>query len=105
MVDNILVGFEPDGIDINPTNGLFYVTNRGSATVSVIDTSTNIVIATIPVGFLPLDVTVNPTNGLVYVTNGGSNTITVIDPLTNTVIDNIPVKGHRAQLMLIRLMV
>ena len=37
-----------------------YVTNDGSNTVSVIDTATNTVVATIPVGLLPTGVAITP---------------------------------------------
>src|SRR6266404_3812048 len=47
-----------------------YVTNKHSNAVSVIDTRTNLVVATIPVGQSPSDVAVTPDGGLVYVANG-----------------------------------
>ena len=69
------------------------MTNSNSNTVSVINPTTNTVVATIPVGESPFGVAVNPANGLVYVTNAGSNTVSVIDPATNTVVATIPVGG------------
>src|SRR5260370_42277215 len=50
-----------------------YVTNEAANTVSVIDTTTNAVIATIPVGLLPFGVAVTPDGSKVYVTNLASN--------------------------------
>jgi YVTN family beta-propeller protein len=68
-----------------------YITNEGSNNVSVINTATNTVIATIPVGFAPFGVTVTPDSTKVYVTNQFSNNVSVIATATNTVIATIPV--------------
>ena len=68
-----------------------YITNSGDNTVSVINTSTNKVIATIPVDNGPNALTVTPDGGNVYVANGGSASVSVIDPETNGVIDTISV--------------
>ena len=76
------VGNGPFGVAINPTNGLVYVTNPDSGTVSVIDPATNTVVATIPVGQFPRPIAVNPTNGLAYVTNGDSNTVSVVSTVS-----------------------
>src|SRR5205814_8582260 len=66
-----------------------YVTNNGSNTVSVIDTATNTVVATIPVGFRPFGVAITPDGTRAYVTNENSNTVSVIDSATNTVVATI----------------
>ena len=84
-------GIEPWGIVYDPQNGYIYVTDRGSDSVSVIDPSTNKVIANILVGRFPLGIIYDPQNGYLYVANFGSNTVSVIDPSTNTVIANISV--------------
>src|SRR5260221_6653711 len=68
-----------------------YITNQRSNTVSVIDTTTNTVSATIPVGVTPFGVAASPNGSKVYVTNAFSNTVSVIDTATNTVIAMIPV--------------
>jgi YVTN family beta-propeller protein len=66
-----------------------YVTNSGSGTVSVIDTTTDTVTATVSVGSRPFGVAANSTR--VYVTNSGSNDVSVIDTNNNTVVATIPV--------------
>jgi YVTN family beta-propeller protein len=43
-----------------------YIANSNSTTVSVIDTATDLVIATIPVGVQPQDVAVHPDGSRVY---------------------------------------
>ena len=68
-----------------------YVTNGGDNTVSVIDTATNTVVATIPVGSSPQGIAVTPNGAFVYVTNAGSNTVSVISAATNTVVATVPV--------------
>src|SRR5271157_774445 len=66
-----------------------YIANYKDNTVSVIDTSTNTVTATVNVGILPYGVAV--TGAHLYVTNEGSNTVSVIDTLTNTITATINV--------------
>src|SRR5258708_6430333 len=68
-----------------------YITNQGSNTVSVIDTATNAVSATIPVGINPIGVAVNPDGSKIYVANLNARTVSVIDKVTNIVITTIPV--------------
>ena len=70
---------------------MVYVTNSGDSTVSVIDTATNTVIATIAVGTTPRGLTFDSANNMVYVTNSGDNTVSAIDTATNTVIGTIAV--------------
>ncbi len=67
-----------------------YITNGGSNTVSVIDTATNTVIATVNVGDRPQGVAVSPDGTVVYVTNYGG-TVSVIDTATNTVTSTVSV--------------
>src|SRR6202795_2935687 len=62
-----------------------YVSNTGSANVSVIDTASNTVVATVSVGTNPAGVAANPTGTRVYVANQSSNTVSVIDTSTNSV--------------------
>jgi YVTN family beta-propeller protein/uncharacterized repeat protein (TIGR03803 family) len=68
-----------------------YVTNTGSNTVSVLDTVTNAVLATVPVGVKPEGVAVTPDGTQAYVANAGSNTVSVIATATNTVAATVPV--------------
>jgi len=64
-----------------------YVVNNLSDDVSVIDTSTNTVIVTIPVGDGPQRVAFTPDGSRAYVTNFLDDNVSVIDTLTNTEID------------------
>ncbi len=80
-----------------------YVTQIGLHQVSVIDISTNTVVATIPVGATPTAVILSPDGSRAYVTTQGydpllgpSYTISVIDTATNTVVATIPGAGRLA---------
>lgn len=70
---------------------LAYITNQLSNDVSVLDTATNTVVATIPVGSAPRGVAVHPAGTFVYVANNGSGTVSVLDTATNTVIATVTV--------------
>jgi YVTN family beta-propeller protein len=72
-----------------------YIPSADFDHVSVIDTVTNTVIATIPVGMFPMGVAVSPDGRKVYVTNETSNNVSVISTFTNRVIGSaIPVGTH-----------
>ena len=68
-----------------------YVTNSVDNTVSVIDTATNTVVATVAVGTCPAGVAVTPDGTHAYVMNFSDNTVSVIRTATNTVVKTIPV--------------
>jgi len=50
----VTVGFVPTGISLTPDDAFLYVANQGNDNVSVIDTSSNTVVDTIPVGDSPI---------------------------------------------------
>jgi YVTN family beta-propeller protein len=68
-----------------------YVANSSDNTVSVIDTGTNTVVATVPIGTFPIGVAVAPDGKHAYVTNFLSNNVSVIDTASNTVVAMVPV--------------
>src|SRR5215204_1022026 len=68
-----------------------YVTNALDNTVSVIDSATNTVVATVPVGITPEGVAVTPDGAYAYVANFNNNTVSVIAAATNTVVATVPV--------------
>ena len=77
-----------------------YVANADTNTVSVVDTASNTVLATIPVGpipFAPIGIAITPDGTRVYVTNAGdpfdraNGTVAVIDTATDTVVATISV--------------
>jgi YVTN family beta-propeller protein len=87
----IAVGHGPGHLAVDPSTHLAYITNETSASVSVINTTTNTVVATVPVGLDPFWVAVDATTHAVYVTNAGSGTVSVIDGSTATVTATVTV--------------
>ena len=78
-------------VAVSPDGKHLYVTNQADRTVSVVDTATNAVTATIPVGVAsgPVAVAVSPDSSLAYVVNlsiSSPDSVSVIDTATNTVI-------------------
>ena len=71
-----------------------YIPNTNSNTISVIDTATNNITATVNVGTTPAGVAVTPDGTKVYVANSGDNPgdVSVIDTATNTVTATVPVR-------------
>ena len=73
------------------TVGGAYVTNSGSGTLSVVDTTSNTVAATVGVGAAPRGLAVNVTANRAYVANSGNGTLSVIDTTSNTVVATVGV--------------
>ncbi|TAN19863.1 MAG: YncE family protein [Actinomycetota bacterium] len=90
VTTTVPVGNNPFGVAYDSANNDIYVANEYSSDVSVIDGSTNTVIATVPVGG-PRAVAYDSANHDIYVTNEIFNNISVIDGSTNTVIATVPV--------------
>jgi YVTN family beta-propeller protein len=70
---------------------LVYVVNVGSNDVSVIDATTNGVVATIPVAQQPNGIAVTPDGQRVYVSSFLTDSVAVIDAATRAVVGSIPV--------------
>lgn len=82
------VGIFTSAVAITPDGTRAYVTDGGG--VSVIDTATITVIASLPVGGTsPFGVAITPDSKRAYVVNHGSSSVSVIDTATNTVITTI----------------
>jgi YVTN family beta-propeller protein len=99
VIKTITVGIGPYGDLFDPNNGHIYVANLFSNSVSVIDGSTNTVIATITgfpsnqQGYVPRELAFDSQNGNIYSADVYSNTVSVIDGKTNTLITSIPTGG------------
>jgi len=59
--------------------------------VSVIDSSSNTVVANVPVGSSPTDVAVNAAGTRAYVAVSQTDSLAVVDTASNTVVANVPV--------------
>jgi YVTN family beta-propeller protein len=80
--DNIPIGGSPTGIAVNSDTNTIYVTDRESASISVIDAETNNIVKEIPIGGSPTGIAVNSDTNTIYVINGDSSSISVIDGST-----------------------
>ncbi|HET9913114.1 MAG TPA: beta-propeller fold lactonase family protein, partial [Anaerolineales bacterium] len=85
-VAEVKVGDEPRTVAITPDKRFAYVTNQGSATVSVIDLTTNQKTQDIAVGVEPYGIALTPDGARAYVANSASNTVSVIDTASNAVV-------------------
>ncbi len=84
------VGPNPTGATANPVRNEVYVVNTGDAngngSVSVIDTATNSIAATIPVHRQPYFISVDSKGERGYVANSGSNDVSVLDLVHHSVL-------------------
>src|SRR5207245_7249645 len=78
IVATVAVGASPSGVAVSPAGTRVYVANACGTDsgcnsfdglVSVIDTATNAIVATVPVGASPIGVAFAPSGGRVYVAN------------------------------------
>ncbi len=96
----VVVGIKPGVIAISSDGSRVYVANLNSDTVSVIETATNAVIATvIDVGPVPIGIAITGDNSKIYVANFGTpsapgKTVSVIDAATNEEIDEVDVEPN-----------
>jgi YVTN family beta-propeller protein len=91
VVTTIRVGKSPNEVAADPETDTIYVTNSGSATVSVISGLTDTVTAKIHAGPDASRVAADPATDTVYETNNGGDTVMVISGRTNTVTAKIGV--------------
>ena len=92
VIATIPVGIWPIDVAVSPDGTRAYVANQTSGTVSVIDTATKAVTATIGFGVnpaYPTGVVVHPNGTRVYVARLG--VVSVINTAINGVISEIPV--------------
>ncbi len=73
-------------LPLGAATGRIFVSNERSDSLSVIDSATNTVIATIKVGKRPRGVGLAPDGSEVYVAVSGDNAIAVVDPQTMKVL-------------------
>jgi YVTN family beta-propeller protein len=81
--NTIAVGSEPTDVAFSPDGTLAYVTNRASGTVSIIDTATGLISATVNVTSGPAGVAVSGTKVVVNNSWATGRPLTVIDRATN----------------------
>ena len=108
VITTLQVGRHPTSLAIDVSRQRLYVANTNDDTVSVIDTATRGVIATIPVqpfarrveGIAPTAVVVSPDGRFLYIACGGINAIAVHDLAQNRIAGLIPTGWYPASLAL-----
>lgn len=90
----IPVGDFPEDVAITPNGKRAYVANQGSGTVSVIDTSTKLVVATVPLDDGPNGVAITPDGKHAYVSTLNNGTVAVIDTATNIAVAKVTVADY-----------
>ena len=83
----------PDWIAITPSGNRLVVANGNGSSVSMVDTSSNSVFATVPTGTIPTSVAITPDGARAYVTNEYSLSLSVIDLASNSIIKNMAYIG------------
>ena len=99
--DNSIIATAPftgdvTGVAVTPDGRRLYAANADAAQVLVIDTATNVPLASISVG-LPGEhrsLAVSPDGAFVYVTSQSANTLVLIATATNTTVKTIPMDGE-----------
>ncbi len=93
VANNIQVGISPIGTVVDKYNNRVYVANQQSQNISVINSITNTVTATIDIrpGWDPSGLALSPDGTRLYVTEHNNNFLTVINTADNSIIASIPV--------------
>ncbi|GAA3884248.1 hypothetical protein GCM10022243_56270 [Saccharothrix violaceirubra] len=87
-------GNSPYGVGVAFDGARGYVTNVRDNTLTIIDTPTNTIDATVQVGDGPAGVVVSPSGGFVYVSNYRAGTVSVVDAATATTTETIAVGAN-----------
>jgi len=90
LVGDIAVSANPHWV-VFGKNGRFYTTDHMSATVTVLNASTNAIIANIPVGETPHSEALSPDGSRLAVTSFDGNVVFLINTTTDKMIAQIPV--------------
>jgi YVTN family beta-propeller protein len=81
---SVKVGKEPVSLAVNTQTGRVYIANAGDGTVTVLDGTSDAVVATIPTGAHPYSIAANSASGKVYVTHTFGDQLSIVDGATNT---------------------
>ena len=83
------VGELPCAIVIDSSSDKVFVANYGSGNVTIIDGTTDSVVATANAGPNPQAIAVDPSNHKVFVANTRASTVTVLDGTNHTIVGTI----------------
>ena len=81
----------PCDIAINPITDIAVITNKKDDSVSIVDLTTETVLATIPVGRAPTEVAIDRELNITVIGNSCNDTVSIVDLDTYQVISTIPV--------------
>ncbi|MCI4356060.1 MAG: YncE family protein [Thermoplasmata archaeon] len=82
---------QPSALAYDAKDGRIFVAEYGSANVSVLNSSSNMLLSTtIPVGSNPQALAYDSVNGLLYVACSASNNVTVVNGSTLAVVGSVP---------------
>jgi YVTN family beta-propeller protein len=87
----IAVGADPFGVAVDNATDQVWVTNTGSNNVTVINGTTQAVVANITVGSEPLGIAVNPGQARVFVATNGTNGTSMINATSFALLSHIAV--------------
>ncbi len=76
-------GLRANGIAVHPDGKRVFISNGGDASVSVLDTASHTIVATIAVGQRPWNMALTPDGKKLYVACGRSDAVSVIDTERN----------------------
>lgn len=88
---SISVGRQPSGLAYDPALGEVFVADSGSSNISVINDSSETVVASIGVGADPGCLAYDPGTDELYVVNSGSGNVSVISTASDKVVVNVAV--------------
>jgi len=93
-IATVPVGSNPYAATYDSGKGEVFVSDEGANNVSVINDTSNTVVAIIAAGNNTDHMAYDPAKGEIFVTNTGSNNVSVIDDATNSVVANINVTAN-----------
>ncbi len=111
LAKNIRVGDHPMALLLDRTQGRLYVANAGSDSLTVIDTSSDRAVRTLPLrplggsslpGMTPTGLTLSPDETRLYVTLGDWNAVAVIDLGKSSIAGYIPVGWYPTSVLVSR---
>jgi len=74
----------PEGVAVDSRTGMIYVADAGTNSISIINGTTQTLVANLSVGINPWGIAVDPYTNMVYVTNMGSSNVAIVNGLNGT---------------------
>jgi YVTN family beta-propeller protein len=87
----VAVGSDPVSLTYDPARGEIFVSNCGSDNASIVNDSTNRVVATVTLGACPYGGAYDSRTGEVFIANLDSNNVSVVNDTSDRVVASIPV--------------